>query len=162
MLCSRRSGFINFLLAGVQRNGNTRYDHYVHSMFEELIDKQNNVIPISKIQSEITNILAGAYGHQTKQSLQFWLSNAISTAVDEAKEYTGQEIVIGADRFDKFDSHHRNLRDLAVTHKQLVNNEEPDNYYLFELFPLDQPHSGILPRMTDLRISYDKAQQLAE
>ena len=82
--------------------------------------------------------------------------------MDEAKEYTGQEIVIGADRFDKFDSHHRNLRDLAVTHKQLVNNEEPDNYYLFELFPLDQPHSGILPRMTDLRKSYEEAQQLAE
>jgi hypothetical protein len=131
-------------------------------MFEELVDKQNNIIPISKKQSEITIILAGGYGHHTKQSLQFWLSNAISTAVDEAKEYAAQEFVIGADCYDKFDSHYRDLRDLAVTHKQLVDNEEPDNYYLFELFPLDQPHSGILPRMTDLRISYDKAQQLAE
>ena len=118
--------------------------------------KQNNIIPISKKQFEITNILAGGYDHQTKQSLQCWLSNAISTAVDEAKEYTEQEFVIEVERFEKFDNHHRDLRDLSVTHKQLVNNEGPDNYYLFERFPLDQQHSGILPRMADLRKSYEK------
>jgi hypothetical protein len=123
--------------------------------------KQNNIIPISKKQFEITNILAGGYDHQTKQSLQFWLPNAISTAVDEAKEYTEQEFVIEADRFDKFDNHYRDLRDLSVIHKQLVNNEGPDNYYLCELFPLDQQHSGILPRMADLRKTYERSQQLA-
>jgi hypothetical protein len=99
---------------------------------------------ISKEQFEKAKILAGDYGHQTKQSLQWWLSNAISTAVDEAKQYTEQEFVIEANRFDRFDNHYRDLRDLFVTHQQLVNNEGPDNYHLFELFPLDQQHSGII------------------
>jgi hypothetical protein len=131
-------------------------------MFEEMVDKQNNIIHISEEQFEKAKILAGGYGHQTKQSLQWWLSNVVSTAVDEAKQYTKQEFVIGANRFERFDNHYRNLRELLVTHQQLLNNEGLDNYHLVELYPQDQPHSGILPRMADLRELYERSQQLAE
>jgi hypothetical protein len=69
-------------------------------MFEELIDKQNKVIPISKKQSEITDILAGGYGLQTKQLLQFCLSDAIATAVDEAKCKVVARAFSRSDAFD--------------------------------------------------------------
>jgi hypothetical protein len=111
----------------------------------------NNVIHISEEQSEKAKILAGEYGHQAKKSLEWRLSNAISTEIDEAKQYAEQEFPFEASRFERFDIHYRRLRDLFVTHLQLVNKKGPDNYHLFDLYPHDQDRSGILPRMADLR-----------
>jgi hypothetical protein len=129
-------------------------EHFIQLMFEEMVSKDNRVICISEDQSEKAEILAGKYGHQAKQFLAWWIANSISTAIDEAKQYSEQESSIEAIRFQRFDSHYRKMRSLFVTHLQLLNTTGPDNFHLFALYSRDEDQSEILPRMEDLRISY--------
>jgi hypothetical protein len=137
-------------------------EHFIQLMFEEMVGKDNMVICISEEQSEKAEILAGKYGHQAKQLLEWWIANSISTAVDEAIhtiQYAEQEFSIEAFRFERFDSHYRKMRNLFVTHLQLLITTGPDNFHLFGLYPRDEDQSEILPRMADLKILYERSLQ---
>jgi hypothetical protein len=125
-------------------------EHYIRSMFEEMVDKADCIIPVSEEPIGKIKILAGKCGSESKVLLQWWLGNSIATAVDEAKQYSEQGVIIEVDRFRKFDNHYRLLRNLFITHKQLLENSGPDDYHLFELYPKGEPHSSFLARMTAL------------
>jgi hypothetical protein len=128
-------------------------------MFEEAVGKDNRAICISEEQSEQAEILAGKYGHQAKILLEWWIAHSISTAIDEAKQYAEQDSSIEEIRFGRFDSHYRKMRNLFVSHLQLLNPMGPDNFYLFGLYPRDADLSEILRRMADLQISYERSFQ---
>ena len=129
-------------------------EHSIQLMFEEMVTKDNRVISIVGEQPDQAEILAGTHGHQAKHLLKWWIGNSIATAVDEAKQNAEQESFIETIRFQNFDNHYMKMRNLFVTHLQLLDDTGPDDYHLFGLYPRDEDQSTILPRLEALRIWY--------
>ena len=130
-------------------------DHFIQLMFEELVTKDNRVIYIAGEQLQQAEILAGTYGHLAKHLLKWWIGNSISTAIDEAEQYAEQDSSFETIRFQRFDNHYTKMRNLFVTHLQLLDKTGPDNYHLFGLYPQDEDQSAILSRLEALRTLYE-------